>query len=419
MKPPAWIGTLVMLIGGALDAPATVADCFALTGGRALLPGGQIEAATIVIDGEAIRAAGPSVVVPPGCRSESVVGKVVSPGLIDAASTIGLSEIDLESSTHDDDSGGADPIRASFRVAEGYNPQSTLIPIARLGGVTSAVILPSGGSVAGQAALVDLAGASQASAVQRSFVAMVAGLDPTTGSTLRRFRELFSDARRFAAQRLAWERNQTRTFPWNRLDLEALLPVLDRKVPLLVAADRASDIEALLAFAQEQDVRLVIVGAAEAHLVAPTIASANVPVILDPLVYGPGSFDQLHGRPDNAALLQRAGVTVAIASFSGHNARKLRQLAGNAVREGLPHAAALEAITRAPATIFGLERYGRLVGGAVANLVVWSGDPLEISTQVEQVYVRGVRQSLRTRQSELLERYRTLPGTPPPPLRPR
>src|SRR6185295_6478259 len=128
---------------------------------------------------------------------------------------------------------------------------------------------------------------------------------------------------------------------------------------------------------------------------------------------GPGSYDQIHGRADNAARLKAAGVTVAISTFSAHNLRKLPQLAGNAVRGGLAWEQALDAITVAPARLFGMEHHGALVRGNVANVVVWSGDPLEIGSSVLEVWIHGRQVSLRNRQTELFERYRELPGTPP------
>ncbi len=404
---------LVLLLAAAGAATPAAAECVALTGARLALTGAEPAPGTLVLDGARIADAGPAARIPEGCRRIAADGRVVTPGLIDVSSSLGLTEIDLEPVTADQDAGGSDPVRAAFRVADGYNPRSVLIPVARAGGLTSALVVPAGGLVAGQAAWVDLFGATQREAVRRSPAALVVALDGPAGAALRRLREFLEDARLFASRRAAWEQGQSRQFPWSRSDLEALRPVIEREIPLLVGADRAGDIEALLRLAEEQAIRVVVRGGAEAHLLAPELAAAGVPVIVDPLVYGPGSFDQIHARPDNAARLHAAGVTVAISTFSGHNLRKLRQLAGNAVRDGLPWAAAFEAITAAPARIFGMERHGRLAPGSVANLVVWSGDPLEIDSAVLSVWIAGEPLAPRSRQTELYERYRSLPGTPP------
>jgi imidazolonepropionase-like amidohydrolase len=199
-------------------------------------------------------------------------------------------------------------------------------------------------------------------------------------------------------------------------DLDALQPLLARQVPLAIRVDRAADIEAVLRFAKEQEIRLIIEGGAEAWLVADGLGAAKVPVVLDPYVNGPGSFDEVRGRADNAALLVAAGVPVALSTFQSHNARTLRQEAGNAVRAGLDHTQAIRAITEVPAAIYGLSDRGRLAAGAVADVAVWSGDPLELSTRLSHLVIDGREVSLETRQTRLLERYRTLPGTPLAPL---
>ena len=144
-------------------------------------------------------------------------------------------------------------------------------------------------------------------------------------------------------------------------------------------------------------------------MVADDIAKHKVSVIVDPLENLPARFDRLHSRSDNAALLARAGVRVILSTFDAHQARLLWQRAGNAVRLGMDHDDAIRAVTEAPADAFGLKGYGRLEKGAIGNVVVWSGDPLQTSTRVEHVFIRGKEEPLETRQTLLLNRYRTLP----------
>ena len=177
--------------------------------------------------------------------------------------------------------------------------------------------------------------------------------------------------------------------------------------------ERASDIETALRLADELKLKLVLAGASEAWMMADEIARRKVPVIIDPLEDLPSRFDRLHARSDNAALLARAGVPVVLSTFSSHQARLLWQRAGNAVRLGMDHDAAIRAVTEAPADAFGLKGYGRLEKGAVANVVVWSGDPLQTGTRVEHVFVRGKEESLETRQSA------APPALPHAPLRSR
>ena len=174
--------------------------------------------------------------------------------------------------------------------------------------------------------------------------------------------------------------------------------------------NRAADILAALGVAKEMGLRAVIAGGAEAWKVKDALAAGKTPVIVMPLDADPGSFDTLAAREDNAAILHAAGVPLAISTGETHHARKLRQVAGNAVRGGLPHAAAITALTRGPAEALGMgARYGTLAKGLAANVVVWSGDPLEVSSRPVHVFVRGQAASLRTRQTELLERYRRAP----------
>ena len=188
-------------------------------------------------------------------------------------------------------------------------------------------------------------------------------------------------------------------------ELRAARPLLEGKLPLAVRVDRAADIEALLRLRAALGLRLVLIGGAEAWLLADELAEAQVPVLVDPILNGPESFDKLYARADNAALLARAGVPLMLGSFWTHNVRTLRQVVGNAMRAGLDRAAAMDAVTRVPADTFGLPAHGRLAVGARANVVVWSGDPFELSTDVERVFIGGRAIPLVTRQTRLRDRY--------------
>ncbi|GAG22074.1 unnamed protein product, partial [marine sediment metagenome] len=195
-------------------------------------------------------------------------------------------------------------------------------------------------------------------------------------------------------------------------------PVLAGEIPLVVQVDRASDILAVLRIAEEYGVRPVIRRGTEAWMVAEQLAERNVPVIVKPLTSLPAGFDRLGARFDNAAILHEAGVAVAVSSFQSHRAHNIGLEAGNAIRFGLPWEAALRAVTLTPAEIYGVaDRHGSIEAGKVGNLVVWSGDPFELSSRAEVVIIRGVRVPRESRQLELLERYRTLDGGHPPAYR--
>jgi imidazolonepropionase-like amidohydrolase len=374
--------------------------------------GEVIPDATVVVAQGKIVAVGKSVAIPAGAATVSARGMVITPGLVDPLTSIGLVEVDLEEGTRDDRQGGDDPIRAAFRAADGYNPASVVIPVTRAEGLTSAGVVPQGGLVSGQSAWADLDGATAAEALAAPALALHVHLgvfgEGGHATALLRVREAFDDARTFQKNRAAWEKNQFRRFAPSRLDLEALSAALDGKLPVVFHVDRAAEILSALGVARELKLRPVIAGGAEAWKVAAELAAAKVPVLVYPLAQ-PRTFDTLGTREDNAALLHAAGVMVGLSTAETHNARKLRQVAGNAVRAGLPHDAAIAAITRVPAEALGLgARYGTLAPGKVANLAVWSGDPLETSTRLVDLVIRGRRVSLRSRQTVLFEKYRTL-----------
>lgn len=405
-----------MMALAALALPSVAsAACTVVRGAEVVyLPDGPAKAGDIRIEDGRIQSLGEVAVE--GCTVIEAAGRTVTYGLTEVSTTLGLVEIDLEDATVDAN-GGGDPVRAALRVTDAYNPRSTLIPAQRVEGITSAVTAPGGGRIAGQGGWVDLAGATQREAVANPSVGLWASMGgESRAQGLLELRELLADARWLRRARGDFDRGNSRDLAASKLDLEALFPVLDGTKPLVLAADRASDIEAVLRFAEEEGVRVVIAGAAEGWLLADALAAAGVPVIVDPLVYGPGGFTQMHARSDNAAMLVAAGVDVVLSSFSTHNARTLKQVAGNAVRGGLGHDDAVRSITEVPARVFGMTSYGRIAPGQVANLVVWGGDPLEIGTPVEAVIIRGAPVELRSRQTELRDRYATLPGTPVPPV---
>ncbi|MCB9730656.1 MAG: amidohydrolase family protein [Deltaproteobacteria bacterium] len=389
--------------------------CVALEGGRVWLPSGPVEGATVVIVGERVAAAAAGAAVPEGCERVDVSGRVVTPGFVEVQSQLGLIEVEMESSTDDAHAGTQETpnpsVRASFSVADAYNPRSTVIPVTRLGGVTSALSVPDGGLIAGRSAFVDLAGGSQAEAVVRRDVAMhasVGGGGDSRAWTLGRLRALLTEARDFQTHEAAWRQNRTPPLAFPPAELVALRPVLAGTMPLVLDVDRASDIEAALRLASDFGLRLVVSGGAEAWMVADALARAKVPVIVDAMLNAPERFDRIRARADNASLLWAAGVPLLLTTASTHNARTLGQVAGNAVRAGLPVEAAMRALTETPARVFGIADRGRLAAGARANVVVWSGDPFEVSSAPERIFIGGRDIPRVSRQTLLRDRYRRL-----------
>ena len=397
--------------------------CTAITGATAVLDKGRVANVTVVLRGERIESVATDGAVPAACTRIDAKGGWITPGFIDPYTDIGITEVGLEPTTRDADPGAGVPyktpsVRPSFQVADAYNPRSTLIPLARYGGVTSTLVVPRGGIVSGQSAWADMAGSRQADALRRTSVAVhatVGGSDRSRAASFHALRSLLSEAQTFAKRRADWEKSRTQPFQFGALDLLAMAPVLNRSVPLVVRVHRASDIEALLRLAKRYQIRLVVVGGAEAWMLAKELAQQQVAVVVNPLVIGPVSFDQIHARADNAALLGRAGVPVMISTFWSHNVRTLAQVAGNAVRAGLPHDAAIRALTSTPAHVFGLKDHGELRRAAMANVVVWTGDPLELTSHPAHVWIHGRPIPLITRQTLLQDHY-LKGGTTPDPL---
>ncbi len=401
----------------ALAAGPAAGQTIAIEGGTVhTMTGAPIEGGTVVIRDGRIVAVGRNVAVPAGAQRIDARGRIVTPGLFDSGTNIGLIEIEQIVETNDFRIGQEedDLVAAAFNVADGLNPNSIVIPITRVAGVTTAVSRPQGGLIAGQGVVVDLLGRDIDAMLVRTPVAMYGNLGESAraairgarGTTTLRLREVLEDARVYARNRQAFERGQTREYAVSRADLEALQPVLGGRLPLVLEAHRASDIQTALRLAREYNLRLIISGGTEAWMLADDLARARVPVIVKVLNNLPNTFETLGATYENAARLRRVGVPIAITTGETFKSFNLRQEAGNAVAYGLPHEEALRAITLYPAQIWGLDRdYGSLAAGKVANVVVWDGDPLELLTPVRHVFIRGREVPLASRETELRDRY--------------
>ena len=400
-------------------AAVPVGPATAITNARILpVSGPAIERGTILMRDGKIAAVGANVVLPAGVRVIDAAGKLVTPGLIESATQIGIVEIQGGAEGTDDQSSSDKELSAAFDVVDSFNGDSTVIPVTRVDGITRAVVMPAGTGHAllGRGALFDLSGAQVPRSVVKAPVAMFANLGEagaaseggSRASAMLRLREALQDAIDFDRNRPAWSAAQRRQYARGRLDLEALVPVVRGQLPLAVNANRASDLLAALRLADEFHLKLILMGAAEAWMVADQLAARKVPVIVKPLTDIP-TFDALAATLENPAKLSRAGVTLVLSSFDTHNARNIRQEAGNAIAYGMDRDAALRAVTLEPARVWGVsERLGSLEPGKDADVVVWSGDPFELTTNVERVFIKGVEMSKDTRQRRLLERYRVV-----------
>jgi imidazolonepropionase-like amidohydrolase len=410
---------LVPVVAGAQEAVA-------IEGGTVhTVAGGVLEGATVVIENGRITAVGTSVSVPAGARRIDARGSVVTPGFIESRTNLGLTEVGLVPGTQDFLRVVDDQIAASFNVVDGLNHRSLLFPVTRLSGVTTAVSQPGtagisapGGPshlISGQGALIDLTETSFDAMLVRSPVAMFAFLGEaaqaagggTRSGATARLRAILTEARLLHTRRRDFDRGTITPASAPRAELEAMVPVVQGRIPLVVTAHRSGDILAALRIADEFGIRLIVSGASEGWMVAEELARAEVPVVAKVLANLPTSFERLGARFDNVALMRRAGVHVAITGEDTHNARNLRFEAGNAVRHGMEWSDALHAVTLTPARLWGVDdRYGSIEPGKVANVVVWSGDPFEFVTRTTHVFIQGREVPRTSRELELQERYR-------------
>jgi imidazolonepropionase-like amidohydrolase len=421
------------------------AQTIAITGGTVALGDGSepIQGATVVIRNGRIVSAGPNAAVPRDAQIVDARGKWVTPGIVAGFSRLGLADVDL--GTHEEDeaggsldtAGSADdtssngPFSAAIDVVPAINPLHTTIAVNRADGVSRALVAPSVGNsiFAGQGAVIDTGADMDPITAARLFQFVELGQTGAekAGGSRASTHVLFRNALREAAELAGFARpiavrgQRSDDVLLTRFDAAALVPVLQGKQYLLVHVERASDILQVLALRREfSNLKLVLVGASEGWMVADRIAGAGVPVIASAVNDLPSSFEQLAATQSNVGRMRNAGVNVSIGMIDDNDTRNLfmeRQYAGNLVAlQKVPGAAgvswgeALAMITSKPAQAIGMGgELGSLAAGRRADVVIWSGDPLEGSSAAEQVFIDGVRQPLDTHQTKLLDRYRYLP----------
>lgn len=330
-------------------------------------------------------------------------GRPLTPGLFAGITAHGLVEISMVESSADSTLGGKE-MRPEFDVTPAYNPWNTTIPVTRIEGLTWALLGAGqkGSIIGGQGQVVRFDdGYSSFVGDKVLYIAIGAGASEKSAGSRAAQWMLLDQALAEASSELEWLPDPLLTSA-GRKELKSFL----EGGMVLFAVDRASDILQVLSFAEKHQLNAAIVGGVEAWKVADEIAASGIPVMLNPMVNLPGNFDQLGARLDNAALLHEAGVSIAFTGAGTHNARKQRQAAGNAVANGLPWETALAALTATPAAILGLENgFASIEPGSPADLVLWSGDPLEVTTAADQVIIAGKAIDMVSRQTLLRDRY--------------
>ena len=393
-----------------------------------LSPAGTLERATVVIADGKIKGVGASVKSPAGARVIDGRGLEVYPGMINAWSSIGLTEIGAVDVTNDSrEQGSYKPQLLAFSA---INPASEHLPVARVNGITTSMSVPAGGVIAGQAVLLHLDGwTADEMAILKSagMVISFPSLGPSRGASgtgfartarrgfpeikreyenqVKELSEWFEKARHYARARQA-----NPSTPAD-LQLEALIPVVQGRMTVFLVANSARDIRNAVEFGRKEKLKFVIQGGLEADQIAELLKKENVSLILDPVIALPTREDDAYdARFTLPSALAKAGIKFAIASTGSSDLRNLPYEAGVASAYGLPRDEALRAVTLNPAEILGVaDRVGSIEAGKIADLVVTDGDLLEMRTQVKYLFIAGRGVSLETRHTRLYEQYRARP----------
>ena len=384
-----------------------------------------IQNGTIAFANGVITAVGANVGVPANATVIDGTGLSVYPGLIDAGSTVGLTEMDSVAGTVDTTEIG--DINPNARADVAVNPHSNVIPVTRVNGITTVLTVPEGGIISGQSALMQLAGWTPPEMVLKAPVGMHIRFprlrsaplttferDEDAEKELRknytkqldRLREVFRDAQAYAKAAGAKARRFDRD-----VKLEALVAVVEGRVPVMIEANMARDIRAALEFVDEFKLKAVLVGAQDVRAFIPELKRRNIPVILGPTLALPAREDDPYDLLfTNALALHEGGVRFAIRSNDAHNARNLPYQAASCAAFGLPKDEALKSITIYPAEIFGVaDRIGSLAPGKIANVIVTDGDPLEIRTNVKRVFIGGEEVPMDSYHTLLYEKFKKRP----------
>jgi imidazolonepropionase-like amidohydrolase len=399
--------------------------------------GAPIENGTLLIRGGKIAAVGTSVDVPSDAKVIDGKGLQVYPGLFDAVTQMGLSEVSAVSSTVDSSETGA--YNPDVVAATAVSPSSEHIPVTRAAGITEVLAVPGSGGfdfsgsrgvIGGQASAIHLAGWTISEMLCKKSVAMVVNWPQIETRTfdfatftrkekpyteakqeyekqVTELTDLLDRARHYA---VALEHENSADFERD-VKLEALVGVVRGQLPLLVVADRARDIRNAIEYADKHNLKIILAGGREAYKVKDLLRSKGVPVILRPPLTLPSEEDDPYDRLlTQPAELARAGIKFAIASFDNSFARRLGQNAANAVAHGLPYDEALKSVTLYPAQILGLaDQLGTLETGKVANVIVTNGDPLELTTDVRYLFIKGELTSRDNKHQRLYEKYLNRP----------
>jgi imidazolonepropionase-like amidohydrolase len=413
-----------LLLGSMLLTQVVAAKSIAIVGAKVhtMSSQGTIDNATVLIKDGKIQKVMQGEPALAGYDIIDAKGKVVTPGLIGASTSLGLVDVGFSAGTNDSNSSltSISKTGAAFDVSYAINSDSSLMAIARIEGVTSAATSMgrTGQLFNGQGAMISLGDVSDPVIQTKAFISTRvgnSGADTMGGSRSVLWVSL---EKALAEAKFAIGKSLTPSDEWHgelsRADIAALIPLVKGEMPLLVDARRAADIRQVIALKQRQpQLNIVITYATEGWRVAKELADNDIPVILDPEANLPFGFDQLGSTLKNAGRLSAAGVKVSI-GMETHNIRLARQHAGNAVANGLSWDQGLAALTINVAKLYSIDdKLGSLEAGKLADVVIWSGDPLEVTEAAEVVLIAGEKVDMQSRQSKLRDRYLKLQTNKP------
>jgi len=426
-------------------APSAAQNTIAITGAKILtVTHGVIENGTVLVEDGKIAAVGADVQVPAGAQVIDARGKVVTPGLMDAGDALGLVEIPAEQITVDSTE-YTDPLHPELRVLDALNPRSENLKVTRAAGITHALSEPATGNlIAGQSAVIQLDGETVEQMVVKTPAALHINLGEasklvygpknkppeTRMGQMAMLRQEFLKAQHYQAEHEVYAKRQSEKKPERKNDdgadseegrrfgppgvdlkMEALVAALEGKIPVVIHADRVSDLEMALRLADEFHLRLILADAAAAWRLADQLAARKIPVIVGPILEEPERMESIDVRLDNAARLYRAGVPIAIQTATANDVRNLPFEVEYAIGNGLPESAALEAVTINPARFFGVDdRLGSIDPGKEANLLLLDGMPFHVKTHVVTELIDGRVVDLSNHQTDLYKFYKAKYG---------
>jgi len=393
--------------------------------------GGTVENGTLLIQGDRITALGTDVDVPPGVEVIDARGLCVYPGMIDATTSLGLYEVGAVRATVDASEMGT--YNPHIEAAVAINPHSVHIPISRVNGITSALVVPGGAVISGQSALINLNGWTPEEMVVKAPVGIhiqfprlprqddESGQRPLsqkkkdtkerTEKEIKALMDVFKKAKRYAATWEAYMKSMKPPAPAKDLMLEALVPVVNRELPVIVSVQMERDIKNAVDFVDTLNIKAIFHGVTEGWKVAPLLSKKSIPVLVGPVMVSPGPEDPYDAIYANAGVLHKAGVKIAFVTESAPDVRSLPYHAGMAAAFGLPREQALKAVTIYPAEIFGVaDKLGSLEVGKLANVIVTDGDPLEMRTQIKHVFIAGQKIPMTSKHKALYETFRKRPA---------